>query len=191
MALSDVDLCGAALIRLGARPLESMEDDTAEGVLAAALYGPVRDALLSANLWSFATAQAALAEAAGATPLDGYAYVYDLPEDYLRAVSAGAAGRKGRGAAYRIAGGRLHSNTGGAVLTYIYRPDEGGVPPYFDAALIARLAAEFCIPVTENTSRSEMLFRQAEAELARARQIDAQQDTTARLDSFPLIDVRG
>lgn len=76
-------------------------------------------------------------------------------------------------------------------MTYVYRPDESAYPPYFDQALIAKLAAEFTIPVTESTSRAEAMFRMAEREYERARQIDAQQDTPAALQSFPLVDVRG
>ena len=87
--------------------------------------------------------------------------------------------------------GALHTDAPDVVLTYIYRPAEEEFPPYFDQALIARLAAEFTIPVTESTSRAETLFRLAEREYERARQIDAQQDTPSALSRFPLTDVRG
>lgn len=56
---------------------------------------------------------------------------------------------------------------------------------------MARLAAEFCIPLTENASRAEMLFRLAEGELRTARQIDSQQASPRAIEGFPLIDVRG
>jgi len=56
--------------------------------------------------------------------------------------------------------------------------------------LIARLSAEFCIPITESTSRSEAMAKLAREEFARARQIDAQQDSPNRLENFTLIDVR-
>ena len=57
-------------------------------------------------------------------------------------------------------------------------------------ALIAQLSAEFCIPVTESTSRSNAMAKNAKAEFIRARQIDAQQDSPNRLEHFNLIDVR-
>jgi hypothetical protein len=91
---------------------------------------------------------------------------------------------------YRIARGRLQANSDSVLLTYIFRPEEEEFPPYFDAALIARLSAEFCIPVTENTSRAEAMFRLADGEFQRARQIDAQQDSPNRIEDFSLIDVR-
>ncbi len=188
MALSDVALCARALIRIGAAPLSSFDDGTAESEIAGALYGPVRDALLSAYAWSFATGQVALAQLSEAPAAD-YAHAYQLPTDFLRALSAGT-GARGRGLRYRISGNTLHTDADRVLLTYIYRPEEESFPPYFDAALIARLAAELTIPVTESTSRAETMFRLAEVEFERARQIDAQQDTPGRLENFSLIDAR-
>jgi hypothetical protein len=189
MALNDVALCSRALIRLGAAPITSFSDGTAESEIAGALYGPARDALLSAYPWTFATGQVALSLLDDA-PVADYQSAFGLPNDFLRAVSAGSGGR-GRGTHYRIARGALHTNAEAVTLTYIFRPEEEEFPPFFDSALIARLAAEFCIPVTENTSRAEALFRLGEGEYARARQIDAQQDSPGRIEDFTLIDVRG
>ncbi len=188
MALNDVALCSRALIRLGAAPISSFEDGTADSEIAAALFAPARDALLSAYGWSFATGQAALAELEDA-PVADYARAFALPNDFLRALSAGSGGR-GRGLSYRIARNSLQTDASEVMLTYIFRPEEEEFPPYFDAALIARLSAEFCIPLTENTSRAEALFRLAEIEFERARQIDAQQDSPGRLEDFSLIDAR-
>lgn len=188
MALNDVALCSRALIRIGAAPITSFSDGTAESEIAGALYAPVRDALLSAYAWSFASGQIALTQLE-TPPLADYGYAYQLPGDFLRALSAGV-GARGRGLNYRIARGQLHTNSATAVLTYVFRPEEEEFPPYFDQALISRLSAEFTIPVTENTSRAEAHFRMAEAEFERARQIDAQQDTPNRIEDFTLVDVR-
>lgn len=188
MALNDVALCSRTLIRLGAAPIASFDDGSAESKIAGALYAPARDALLSAYGWSFATAQIALPLLPDA-PLADFAYGFQLPNDFLRAVSAGTAGR-GRGLTYRISRGALHTNVQEVILTYIFRPEEEEFPPYFDSLLIARLAAEFCIPVTENTSRADALYKIADLEFARARQIDSQQDTPGRIEDFSLIDIR-
>jgi len=189
MALNDVALASRALVRIGAAPITAFDDNTAEAEIAASLFAPTRDALLSAYPWSFATGQVALSEL-GAVPVADYDHAFGLPNDYLRALSAGAGG-KGRGLNYRIARGALHTNSESVILTYVFRPDESEFPPYFDQALISRLAAEFTIPVTENTSRAEALFRLAEQEFERARQIDSQQDSPNRIEDFTLVDVRG
>lgn len=188
MALNDVGLSSRALIRIGAAPITSFADGTAESEIAGALFGPVRDALLSAYAWSFATGQVELSQL-GTPPLADFDHGYQLPTDFLRALSAGT-GVKGRGLNYRIARGALHANADQVILTYVFRPEEQEFPPYFDQALIARLAAEFTIPVTESTSRAEALFRLAEQEYERARQIDAQQDTPGKIEDFTLISAR-
>lgn len=87
--------------------------------------------------------------------------------------------------------GKLYTNSTMVILTYIFRADESAFPPFFDSVLIARMAAELCIPLTENTSRFETFSKLAETEFSRARQLDAQQDRPQRLKNFPLTDVRG
>lgn len=188
MALSDIALCSRALIRLGAAPITSFDDGTAESEIAGALFGTVRDALLSAYSWSFATGQVVL-DQLESPPIADYESAFQLPSDFLRALSAGA-GTRGRGLNYRITRNVLHSNASDVTLTYIFRPNEEEFPPYFDSVLISKLSAEFCIPVTENTSRAETLYRMADMEFQRARQIDAQQDSPVQIDDFSLIKAR-
>jgi len=188
MALSGIAICSRALMKLGADGITSFEDGTAEAEVAASLYGPVRDALLSAYPWSFATGQIGLARLA-AEPVADYAYAYQLPSDFLRVLSAGVSGR-GRGIQYRIAERRLHTDASEVTLTYIFRPDEQTFPAFFDQALIARLAAEFCIPLTDSTSRSEVLTRLAESGFQQAKLIDGQQESSVYLEDFSLVEVR-
>lgn len=188
MALSDIALASRALIRLGSAPITSFEDSTAQAEIAGALYAPVRDGLLSSYAWNFATTQAELTKLQSG-PLADYQNAFQLPNDFLRALSAGP-GPKSRGLRYRLSGDQLHTNAEKVLLTYIYRPAEETFPPYFDQALIARLSAEFTIPVTENTSRGEAMFRLAEDEFEKARQIDAQQDTPGRIEGFSLVETR-
>ncbi|CAK0744729.1 Tail tube protein [uncultured Gammaproteobacteria bacterium] len=188
MALTAIGLCGRALIKIGATAIGGFDDGTAEAEVAGALYGPTRDALLSAQSWSFATTQATLPRLAEA-PLADYACAFQLPADFLRALSAGLAGR-GRGLDYRLTGRTLQADADSVVLTYIFRPPEEDFPAFFDQVLIARLAAEFCIPLTESTSRADSLYKLAENEFRRARLIDGQQDVRPGFEDFSLISAR-
>jgi hypothetical protein len=189
MALNSIQMASRALIKIGATPIAGFEEGTAESLVAATLYPSVRDALLSAHPWSFATAQRVLSRLVGAPAAD-FDYAYQLPPDFLRALSAGEAGY-GRGLDYRIVERRLHTNAASVTLTYIFRPSEEAFPPFFDQALIARLAAEFCLPITESTSRAEALHKLADDQFRQARLIDAQQDVPARFEDYTLVGVRG
>lgn len=188
MALNAADLCSRALIVLGARPISAFDADSAEAEIAQHLYPPVRDALLSSHPWRFATLQAALPRLPQAPAAD-YAHAFQLPPDFLRALSAGLPER-GRGLSYRISGRRIETDVDALTLTYICRPDESAFPPFFDMALIARLAAEFCLPLTESTSRAQLLHKVAEDEYRRAKAIDSQQDAPGRIEDFTLVGVR-
>ena len=188
MALTDVALANRALMKLGAAPIQGFHDATAEADLAAAFYGPVRDGLLSAYPWSFATLQVSLNRLVD-QPIADYADAFQIPDGTLRVLSAGAGGRS-QGLDYRITGRRLLTNAPSVIARVIHRAQEGDIPPFFDQALIARLAADLCIPLTESTSRADLLNRLAEDAFKRARLIDAQQDTTVGIDHFPLIDAR-
>lgn len=183
-----VGLCARALMKIGAAPLASFQDGTAEAELAAGLYPGCRDALLAANGWSFATRQTPLVMLAEPPPAD-FAHGFALPDDFLRALSLGTAGR-GRGLEYRIQGAALLCDAPAVVLTYIARVAEETFPAFFTQALIARLAAEFCVPLTENSSRADSLNRLAETEFRRARLIDAGQDSQPGFTDFSLIEAR-
>lgn len=188
MALSAIALCSRALLKIGAVTIASFNEGSAEAEVAANLYPPIRDALISAHPWNFATAQMTLPRLV-VPPLADYAYAYQLPADFLRALSAGMDGQ-GAGMTYRIAENRLHADAEAVVLTYVFRPAETAFPPFFDQALIARLAAEFCLPLTESSTRAQLLFKLAEDEFRRAKLADGQQDTPLAISDFPLVEVR-
>ncbi len=59
------------------------------------------------------------------------------------------------------------------MLNYQRRVPEAELPAFFVPLLVTRLAAEFCIPLTEGSSRAMDLYRLAEAEL-RSRPADRQ-----------------
>jgi hypothetical protein len=188
MAYSDVDLCSQALVRLGAAPIGSFFEGGAEATVAQRLYALVRDGLVSAHHWSFSIDQSALNDPEEAASAD-YAWRHLLPGDCLRVISVGAH-RAGRGLDYRVQGTSLLANERSITLTYQRRVPESDYPAFFAAALVARLAAEFCLPVTESAARAEVLRKSADLELRQARLVDSQQSTPRRVEDFTLIQAR-
>ncbi|MFO1073598.1 MAG: hypothetical protein U1E17_13170 [Geminicoccaceae bacterium] len=189
MATTALELCAAALLKVGAQPIDSLDGDTVEATCARRFYGMIRDALLCAHPWTFARAQIDLMPQATA-PIADFAYAFTLPADHLRTISVGARG-SGRGVAYRLQGGSILCDAEAITLTYQRRVDEGDLPAFFLPLLVNRLAAELCVPLTENTSRAGDLLRLAEAELRLARLVDSQQGTPRQIDDFTLVAVRG
>lgn len=188
MNYTDLGICSNALLKLGAESITSYQDGTAEAEISSSLYPLIRDGLLSSYPWKFAIAQKKLIRLAE-VPVADYQYAYLLPNDFLRIISAGQRGR-GQGIEYSISENRLHTNVGEVVLSYIFRPDESRFPAFFCEALVARLAAEFCLPLTESTSRAELLSKTSEELIKRARLIDSQQSTPQKFEDYTLVEAR-
>jgi hypothetical protein len=188
MALSNIALCSRALLKVGANTISSFDEGTAEAEIAANLYQSIIDATLSSYPWSFATAQATLPRLS-AKPIADYSFAYQLPPDFLRVISAGSK-KRGRGVDYKISENRLHTNSSNVTLTYIFRPKEKNFPAFFDQTIISKLAAEFCLPLTESTSRAEFLIKQAEKDFNYSKLIDSQQAVPQAIENFSLIEVR-
>ncbi|MEZ5823458.1 MAG: hypothetical protein R3C97_01555 [Geminicoccaceae bacterium] len=186
--MNDIDICSMALLKLGASSIESFDDGSAEAELSKKLYGMTRDALLVSHPWDFTLREVELDQDTDA-PEAGFAFAFQLPPDLLRSLSAGNPGH-GRGLIFRISGARLLCDAERVSLTYQRRVDPGLFPPHFVQALVSRLAAELCIPITESTSRAQALQSLAQAELRHARLIDSQQSTPAAVEDFTLLSVR-
>lgn len=184
-----IEMCSRALVKIGAGRIQSFTEGTDEASAADALYALTRDSTLSSYPWVFAFEQAPLVRQLPAPTAD-YAWSYALPADLLIVRSLGATGR-GRGAVYRIAGGVVQTDAEEVVVTYTRRVPEEEMPAYFQAALVAVLAAELVIPLTESTARWQGLQQRAETMLREARRIDAQQSTPPAIESWPLIEARG
>ncbi|RCK44212.1 hypothetical protein TH25_20120 [Thalassospira profundimaris] len=193
MALSDVALCARALVMIGVNPIASFAEETVEAEVAGMLYPALRDGMLAAYPWRFAARGMWLPrrgrdDDAAETPPDGL-QEFALPGDFIRLLALETEGsalpefelRKG---VVACAGRR-------AYLRYVGRMAEASFPVWFDMALIARLAAEFCLPLTESTSRAEYLHKRADDLFHQARLADAQQSTPRRIEDFPLLEARG
>ncbi len=185
MALTSIDLCSRALVKVGSEPISSFGDGTVEARVAGSLYGLVRDAMLSFHPWNFAIVQQVLPRLASSPNVD-FGHAFQLPADCLRVLSAGA-GHSSQGIRYRVIGDQLHAGSDSVVVTYVSQAAEALFPPYFSLAMVARLAAEFCIPLTDSTSRWKALQDRAEEELRRAKLCDALEDTPQGIDAFNLV----
>jgi hypothetical protein len=188
MPSTPIELCSLALVKIGANAISSFEEGTLEAHVSGLLYPLVRDTLLSAHPWNFATTQLYCAKLTE-TPLADYTSSFELPSDCLRILSTGANSTR-QGPEYKVQSGRIFTNAQTLLLTYIKRTEENRFPAFFKIALVARLASEFCIPLTDSTTRWKALQAVAEDEFRRAKSHDAQEDTPPRFHDFSLIESR-
>jgi len=188
MSYTKIDLCSCALVKLGASAIASFNEATAEAKACLQLYEPTLESLLGAYPWRFALEKVELPRLVS-VPTADYKYAYQLPNNCVRILSAGN-GNRSQGLKYKIVGKNLHTNAESVVISYITRPDESMFPPFFCSALIAKLAAELCLPLTESTSRTEYMCGKAEEEFKMAKLTDSQQDVPVCFQDFSLIEVR-
>ena len=188
MTNTAIDICSRALVKLGASSISSFDEDTTEAHVAKQLYEITLDSLLAVYPWRFALKQAKLGRLS-IPPETDYRYAYALPNDCIRVLSAGAPSR-GNGLDYRLVNKTLQTNGENVVLTYISRPNEVDFPVFFTEALIAKLASEFCLPLTESTTRTDYLKKSTQEIIQNARLIDSQQAVPQAFHDFSLIEVR-
>jgi hypothetical protein len=190
MPLTAVEICAAALVKVGARPIASLEEAGLEAACAKRLYPIVRDALLVAHPWSFTLAHARLDRDPGAEPWPtSAAPSRSRPTTCARSRPASAGTRAASPTASRVPG-CSPTPTRDVVIAYQRRVDEAVFPALFVQPLVTRLAAELCVPVTEGTARAAELAQLAELELRRARLLDSQQATPRRIEDFTLVEAR-
>lgn len=176
---TDVQLCSRALVSIGSSAIASFSDGTMESNVASQLYATTRDNLLGAWSWRFATKRAAITTPT-TTPAADWEYAFTLPADCLRVLSVGeyadgSTQQDSGGLDYDVADGVILAGVGKIVLRYVYRIAEAGFRPYFELALVRKLAAEFSLPITESTSKFDALSRLAEMEFRRAIRLDGEQ----------------
>lgn len=183
---TSLSICSSALLMIGADEISSFEEGSREAKLCANLYDVTLDELLQLYPWRFATAQKQLGRLA-ADPLFGYRHAFQLPADMLRVLATDT------GRDYRLFENKLYSNAQTMRITYLQRPTEEKLPAYFVRALELKMAEILALALQEDSAKSRLMAEKAQAQVLRARGVDAQQQTTPLLDesNFTLTQVRG
>lgn len=133
---SETDLLNDSLSQIGVNPITAIDDGSIPANHCQRLYPALRDSVLRAHHWNFATKRVQLALEV-ASPVYGYTYQYALPSDCLKVVSYSGASPANTTLVtdedwiapwqYRIEGRKLLSNDAEAWITYLSRitnPDE-------------------------------------------------------------------
>lgn len=179
MSATKFDICSRALVRVGAQPITSFDDGTAESDAAGTEYEQLVQSKLSTYRWRFAANQQLLNRLTN-DPTGRWTYAFQLPTDCLVLHTITRAGYP---IIYdRYADKIFTDEDDDLVADYTYRVDETKFPPLFVDALIDSMAAVFCASLAKDFGRADNLRKIAEEmSWPRAQTADSQQQTTRRL----------
>jgi hypothetical protein len=170
-----VSICNLALGWLGAQLINTLDDESTEARLCKANFDLVRDAVLEAKAWTFATKRYVLAPDAGA-PEFGWSKRFPLPPEVVRVLRCDAPRGDGRLPWAREGAFILADDTDVLHLAAIVRVEDAAQwSPAFGNAVAARLAAELAVPLSENRSLQADLWSLYERKLKQAGTLDGMQ----------------
>lgn len=149
MALTTaLDIVNAACMRIGAEPLQDINEETQGGMAASLLYEEIVDFNLGLNPFSFAREMRQLSRLSSATPLTGWLYVFDIPGQHFGPplwLTDDVANPDRRFTRYTLSAGRVHSDADPLYASIRFRPDPQRWSSTFRSATIAAMAAQFAL----------------------------------------------
>ena len=161
-----------ALLKLGEKPIQSLQENTASAQLAQTLFTPITETLLSMFPWKFATKSLVLNRNS-----DGD---FVIPTEVLRILTCE---------------GQIHGNkiiTSGDILeiSAIVKTEPEDFPGYFASLVATKLAVEFCIPLLGDTNVFRMMTALYESEYQSAKFVDSTLSRQSNINDFSLINSR-
>ena len=189
VASSGIDICSRALILIGANPITSFQDATTEANVAVNVYEDVARAALVNSRFRFATNQDKL-PLLTSVPTGRFDVAHQLPTDLLmlHAVTV-----NDNPIEYSVYGDKVFSDsatTDELIADYTFRANEKTWPSYFTLAVEYSLAIIFATSIARDSSLATLMQTQAERMMAKARNLDSQQQTTRKLTSSRFITSR-
>tara|TARA_R100001443_G_scaffold1750_7_gene6149 strand:+ start:5041 stop:5628 length:588 start_codon:yes stop_codon:yes gene_type:complete len=180
VANSAVDIAARALTLIGANPITSFSDTSTEATVANNMYEDVAQAALCASRWRFATNQAVLNLLTDA-PTGRFDRAYQLPSDMLMLHALTV---NDLVVEYTVYGDKAYADlsaTDQVVADYSFRANEQDWPSYFTLTVEYQLAAIFASSIARDEALTKMMDDKAILLMAKARNLDSQQQTTRKL----------
>ena len=180
VANSAIDIASRALVLIGAEPITSFDSSSTEALVATNMYEDTVRAMLSTARWRFATEQAVLNQLSD-VPTGRFDIAHQLPSDLL--VLHGVT-INDRLIEFTVYGDKVFSDSTSSdtlVADFTFRADEVDFPSYFSLALQYSLASIFATSIARDDRLMQLMETKANQLMAKARNIDAQQQTTRKL----------
>jgi hypothetical protein len=180
VANSAIDIASRALVLIGAEPITSFDSSSTEALVATNMYEDTVRAMLSTARWRFATEQAVLNQLSD-VPTGRFDIAHQLPSNLL--VLHGVT-INDRLIDFTVYGDKVFSDSTSSdtlVADFTFRADEVDFPSYFSLALQYSLASIFATSIARDDRLMQLMETKANQLMAKARNIDAQQQTTRKL----------
>lgn len=165
---TETSICNQALSWCAARQILSIDDKSDEAVACKANYANMRDTVLEARAWTFATRRAKLPSVPLATDGSdwGYASKFSLPSTCVRVLVAtddiSEPNSWDKSFNWRREGQYIVTDSDTVYIKYIEKiTDPALFSPGFSLALAAKIASVIAIPLTESTTlqdKMELLY---------------------------------
>ena len=181
-ANSAIDIASRALVLIGAEPITSFDSGSNEAVVASNMYEDVIRASLSSARWRFATEQAVLNQLSD-TPTGRFAIAHQLPSDTIIVHTITVNDNL---IDFTVYGDKVFSQQTSAdslIADYTFRANENTFPSYFTLAVEYSLASIFATSIARDDRLMNMIETKAQQLMAKAKNLDAQQQTTRRLST--------
>ena len=177
--VSEVDVCNAALIKLGdENTISAIGQDGREGEICELMYPQVRDRLLASHPWNFAIGRSTLI-ADTTTPDFEFNFQYFLPGDYMRGLGLFESQER-----WKVEGDKLLTNETTVQLLYIKKEtNTGKYPALFTEALASTLAGEIAEVITGSTQKAQVFTAEGEKKFREAKRRDGQEGTPDNFQS--------
>jgi len=179
-ANSAIDIASRALVLIGAEPITSFDSSSTEALVATNMYEDTVRAMLSTARWRFATEQSVLNQLSD-VPTGRFDIAHQLPSNLL--VLHGVT-INDRLIEFTVYGDKVFSDSTTSdtlVADFTFRADEVDFPSYFSLALQYSLASIFATSIARDDRLMQLMETKANQLMAKARNIDAQQQTTRKL----------
>ena len=189
VANSAIDIASRALVLIGAEPITSFDSSSTEALVATNMYEDTVRAMLSTARWRFATEQSVLNQLSD-VPTGRFDIAHQLPSNLL--VLHGVT-INDRLIEFTVYGDKVFSDSTSSdtlVADFTFRADEVDFPSYFSLALQYSLASIFATSIARDDRLMQLMGTKANQLMAKARNIDAQQQTTRKLATSRFISNR-
>jgi len=185
---SAVSICSAALMSLGANPINDFDEDNEGARIVAGIYPLARNELLRLHPWNCAIKRVRLAADVD-KPAFEFSNQFTLPGDWIRLRDVSNGGNQVYD--YKVEGGKILANLSSLDVRYVFLNDrEETWDAHLVSLMIALMKSKIAYSVTRDLQAEQLAATKYERALIVARAIDGQEDPPETLGAGGLLGAR-